>query len=86
MVTAWVPQGRLAPHTVPGEREETGNAPSYCDKDRTRLQHCRMLRMGQDMNVERGEEKSGTRRVKTARQRKQDSERERERRLERKRV
>lgn len=81
MVTAWVPQGRLATHTVPGEREETGN-----DKDRTRLQHCRMLRMGQDMNVERGEEKSGTRRVKTARQRKQDSERERERRLERKRV
>jgi hypothetical protein len=40
-----------------------------------------MLRMGQDMNVERGEEKSGTRRVMKARQR----ERERERWLERKR-
>lgn len=80
MVTAWVPQGRLAPHTVPGEREETGNAPSYCDKDRTRLQHCRMLRMGQDMNVERGEEKSGTqshnskRESKTARQRRLERE------------
>lgn len=75
MVTAWVPQGRLATHTVPGEREETGN-----DKDRTRLQHCRMLRMGQDMNVERGEEKSGTqshnskRESKTARQRRLERE------------